>query len=349
MRRGKADNFWSMGIPGPCGPCSEIYYDRGPEYGAAGGPEVDEDRYMEIWNLVFMQYERGPGTDKENYPILGELPAKNIDTGMGLERVAAIMQGVDNLYEIDEVRPILDRAVQLTGKVYGAHSGQVASESHPDDVRLRVVADHVRTALMLIGDGVTPSNEGRGYVLRRIVRRAVRAMRLLGWPGGPVLPELLPVARDCMSPSYPELATDFERISAYAYGEEEAFLTTLRSGTAILDTAIADTKKSRQKQLSGEKAFQLHDTYGFPIDLTLEIAAEAGLGVDAEGFRKLMGRAAHTGQGGRGGAQDRPRRPVLVPDHPGRRPGPPNGWPTRAWRRSLRSLPCSTMPASRRR
>ena len=288
VRRGKADNFWSMGIPGPCGPCSEIYYDRGPEYGAEGGPEADEDRYMEIWNLVFMQYERGPGTDKENYPILGELPAKNIDTGMGLERVAAIMQGVDNLYEIDEVRPILDKAVELTGKVYGAHSGHVASESHPDDVRLRVVADHVRTALMLIGDGVTPSNEGRGYVLRRIVRRAVRAMRLLGWQGGPVLPELLPVARDCMSPSYPELAADFERISAYAYGEEEAFLTTLRSGTAILDTAIGEMKKSRKKKLSGEKAFQLHDTYGFPIDLTLEIAAEAGLGVDQEGFRTLM-------------------------------------------------------------
>ena len=288
VRRGKKDNFWSMGIPGPCGPCSEIYVDRGPEYGKDGGPEVDEDRYLEIWNLVFMQYERGPGTDKENYPILGELPAKNIDTGMGLERVASYLQGVDNLYEIDEVRPILDRAAAMTGKTYGAHSGHVASESHPDDVRLRVIADHVRTSLMLIGDGVTPSNEGRGYVLRRIVRRAVRAMRLLGWQGGPTLPELLPVARDCMAPSYPELAEDFERISAYAYGEEEAFLTTLRSGTTILDTAIAETKKARKKKLSGDKAFQLHDTYGFPIDLTLEIAAEAGLGVDSDGFRKLM-------------------------------------------------------------
>jgi alanyl-tRNA synthetase len=288
VRRGKKDNFWSMGIPGPCGPCSEIYLDRGKEYGQDGGPEVDEDRYMEFWNLVFMQYERGPGTDKENFPILGELPAKNIDTGMGLERMAAILQGVDNLYEIDEVKPILDAAATMTGKAYGAHSGQVASESHPDDVRLRVIADHVRTALMLIGDGVTPGNEGRGYVLRRIVRRAVRAMRLLGWAEGPVLPTLLPVARDCMAPSYPEVAEEYGRISQYAYAEEEAFLTTLRAGTTILDTAIAETKKARRKKLPGDKAFQLHDTYGFPIDLTLEIAAEAGLGVDEPGFRKLM-------------------------------------------------------------
>ncbi|MEQ4301949.1 alanine--tRNA ligase [Plantactinospora sp. B6F1] len=287
VRRGKADNFWSMGIPGPCGPCSEIYYDRGPAYGAEGGPAVDEDRYLEFWNLVFMQFERGPGSDKENFPILGDLPAKNIDTGMGLERMAAILQGVDNLYEIDEVRPILDRAAELTGRRYGAHSGHVASESHPDDVRLRVVADHVRTALMLIGDGVTPGNEGRGYVLRRIMRRAIRAMRLLGWQDR-ALPELLPVARDCMSPSYPELATEFDRISSYAYAEEDAFLSTLRAGTTILDTAIAETRSAGGAKLSGAKAFQLHDTYGFPIDLTLEIAAEQGLSVDQDGFRRLM-------------------------------------------------------------
>lgn len=288
VRRGKKDNYWSMGIPGPAGPCSEIYYDRGPAYGPDGGPEVDEDRFMEFWNLVFMQYEIADVKSKEDFRILHELPAKNIDTGMGLERIASLLQGVDNLYEIDEVKPILDRAAELTGKRYGAQPSHVASQSHPDDVRLRVIADHVRTSLMLIGDGVTPSNEGRGYVLRRIVRRSIRAMRLLGWSGGPVLPELLPVARDCMSPSYPELAEDFGRISEYAYGEEEAFLTTLKSGTTILDTAIADTKKARKKKLPGDKAFQLHDTYGFPIDLTLEIAAEAGLGVDEAGFRKLM-------------------------------------------------------------
>ncbi|MDG4838411.1 alanine--tRNA ligase [Micromonospora sp. WMMD967] len=287
VRRGKADNFWSMGIPGPCGPSSELFYDRGPEYGREGGPAVDEDRYMEFWNLVFMQFERGPGTTKEDYPILGDLPAKNIDTGMGLERMASILQGVDNLYEIDEVRPILARAAELTGKRYGAHSGHVASESHPDDVRLRVIADHVRTALMLIGDGVTPSNEGRGYVLRRIMRRAIRSIRLLGWQDR-ALPELLPVARDCMAPSYPELATDFDRIADYAYAEEEAFLSTLRAGTTILDTAIAETRTAGGSSLSGAKAFQLHDTYGFPIDLTLEIAAEQGLTVDDEGFRRLM-------------------------------------------------------------
>jgi alanyl-tRNA synthetase len=287
VRRGKADNYWSMGIPGPAGPCSELFYDRGPEYGKDGGPEVDEDRFMEYWNLVFMTYEITDVKSKEDFTIVGDLPAKNIDTGMGLERIASILQGVDNLYEIDEVRPILARAAELTGRTYGAHSGHVAGESHPDDVRLRVIADHVRTALMLIGDGVTPANEGRGYVLRRIMRRAIRAMRLLGWQGA-ALPELLPVARDCMAPSYPELATDFGRISTYAYQEEDAFLSTLRAGTTILDTAITETRDKGGKSLSGAQAFQLHDTYGFPIDLTLEIAQEQGLEVDQDGFRRLM-------------------------------------------------------------
>jgi alanyl-tRNA synthetase len=289
VRRGMDDNFWSMGIPGPCGPCSELYYDRGPDYGREGGPEVDEDRYMEFWNLVFMQNERGPnrGGGKSDYEILGELPKKNIDTGMGMERMATLMQGVDNLYEIDQTRPILTRAAELSGKVYGAHSGHAASQSHPDDVRLRVVADHVRSGLMLIGDGVTPGNDGRGYVLRRILRRVVRSMRLLGFED-PSFPELFPVARDCMAPSYPELATDWERISTYAYAEEEAFRHTLRSGTTILDTAVGDLRRSGSTQLSGERAFQLHDTYGFPIDLTLEMAAEQGITVDEVGFRRLM-------------------------------------------------------------
>nr|MDT0656453.1 alanine--tRNA ligase [Micromonospora sp. DSM 115978] len=287
VRRGKKDNFWSMGIPGPAGPCSEMYYDRGPAYGPDGGPEVDEDRYLEFWNLVFMQYEITDVVDKETFKIVGDLPAQNIDTGMGLERIASILQGVDNLYEIDEVRPILDRAAELTGKRYGAGSGQAVHESHPDDVKLRVIADHVRTALMLIGDGVTPSNEGRGYVLRRIMRRAIRSVRLLGWQDR-ALPELLPVARDCMAPSYPELATDFDRIAQYAYAEEDAFLSTLRAGTTILDTAITQARSAGGAALSGERAFQLHDTYGFPIDLTLEIAAEQGLSVDEAGFRRLM-------------------------------------------------------------
>ncbi|GGN83096.1 alanine--tRNA ligase [Actinoplanes lobatus] len=287
VRRGKKDNFWSMGIPGPAGPCSELYYDRGPAYGKEGGPEVDEDRYLEFWNLVFMQHEITDVKSKEEFTIVGDLPKQNIDTGMGLERIASILQGVDNLYEIDEVRPILAKAAELTGREYGKRSGHAASESHPDDVRLRVIADHVRTALMLIGDGVTPTNEGRGYVLRRIMRRAIRSIRLLGWQER-ALPILLPIARDCMSPSYPELATDFERISTYAYAEEDQFLSTLKAGTTILDLAITETRASKKTQLSGDKAFQLHDTYGFPIDLTLEIAQEQGLDVDHEGFRRLM-------------------------------------------------------------
>ena len=289
VRRGMDDNFWSMGVPGPCGPCSELYYDRGPDYGTPGGPEVDEDRYMEFWNLVFMQNERGAATGpgKSDFPVLSELPAKNIDTGMGMERVATLLQGVDNLYEIDETRPILARAAELSGRVYGANSGHAAYESHPDDVRLRVIADHVRSALMLIGDGVIPANDGRGYVLRRILRRAIRSIRLLGYED-PVLPELLPVARDCMAPSYPELATDFERISSYAYAEEEAFLHTLRAGTTMFETAAVAVRDSGGSQLSGAQAFQLHDTYGFPIDLTLEMAAERGIRVDEAGFRRLM-------------------------------------------------------------
>ncbi len=297
VRRGREDNTWDMGIPGPAGTCSELFYDRGAEYGPDGGPAVDEDRYLEYWNLVFMQYERGASTGprKGDYEILGDLPSKNIDTGLGMERIATILQGVDNLYEIDETKPILDLAAQLTGKRYGEHSGHAASQSHPDDVRLRVIADHVRSGLMLIGDGVTPSNEGRGYVLRRILRRAVRAMRLLGY-GDPALPQLLPAARDCMAPSYPELASDFERISTYAYAEEEAFLHTLRSGTSIFDVAVSDARAAGATQLSGEKAFQLHDTYGFPIEITLEMAAEQGISVDEDGFRRLMAEQRRRGK-----------------------------------------------------
>ncbi len=287
VRRGLADNYWHMGVPGPGGPCSEIYVDRGPEYGPDGGPAVDEDRFMEIWNLVFMQSELSEVRTKVDFDIKGDLPKKNIDTGMGLERIASILQGVDNMYEIDEVYPVLDRAADLAGKRYGAQSGQDAHSSHPDDVRLRIVADHVRSALMLIGDGVTPGNEGRGYVLRRMLRRAVRSMRLLG-VDAPCLPELLPVSLERMSKSYPELQRDWGRISAVAYGEEEAFRRTLTAGTTILDTAVARTKASGSDRLRGEDAFALHDTYGFPIDLTLEMAAEQGLSVDEDGFRRLM-------------------------------------------------------------
>jgi alanyl-tRNA synthetase len=279
QRRGMKDNYWSTGQPGPAGPCSEIYYDRGPAYGREGGPEADEDRYIEIWNLVFMQFERGQGTGKDNFEILRELPKKNIDTGMGLERVAFLMQGVENLYEIDQVRPVLDLAAKLSGKTYGA--------SVEDDVRMRVIADHIRSALMLIGDGVTPANDGRGYVLRRLLRRSVRAMRLLGVEA-PTFTELFVASKEAMKSAYPELETDFERILKTAVAEEETFLRTLVAGTVFLDEAIANAKKDGGKQLMGDAAFLLHDTYGFPIDLTLEVAEEAGLTVDRDGFKALM-------------------------------------------------------------
>ncbi|MFJ3144403.1 alanine--tRNA ligase [Streptomyces halstedii] len=279
VARGDEDNFWSMGVPGPCGPCSELYYDRGPAFGPEGGPAVDEDRYMEFWNLVFMQYERGEGAGKSGYPILGELPRRNIDTGMGLERMATLLQGVDNLYETDETRPVLQRAADLAQVRYGADPEA--------DVRLRVVADHVRTALMLLADGTAPGNEGRGYVLRRILRRAVRSMRLLGYED-PVLAELLPVARDRMAPSYPEVAEAFTRIAGQAGAEEDAFRSTLRQGTTVLDTAVARIRADGGRSLPGAQAFLLHDTYGFPIDLTLEMAAEQGVEVDREGFTALM-------------------------------------------------------------
>ena len=279
QKRGMKDNYWSTGQPGPAGPCSEIYYDRGPAYGSEGGPEADENRYIEIWNLVFMQFERGQGTGKDSFEILGELPSKNIDTGMGLERVAFLMQGVDNLYEIDEVRPVLDLAAKLSGRTYGAASD--------DDVRLRVVADHVRSALMLIGDGVTPANDARGYVVRRLLRRAVRAMRLLGVET-PVFKELFTASKNAMKASYPELETDFERILRTAVNEEEAFLRTLNSGLLVLDEEIAKAKSSKASALTGDSVFLLHDTYGFPVDLTFEIAQEAGLEIDRDKFTSLM-------------------------------------------------------------
>ena len=279
QRRGMADNFWSMGVPGPCGPCSEIYFDRGPQYGREGGPIADEDRYLEVWNLVFMQNIRGAGPGKEGYPILGELPAKNIDTGLGLERTAALLQGVENIYEIDTTRHILDRASSISGVKYG--------KATTSDVSLRVIADHARTATMLIGDGVTPGNEGRGYVLRRMMRRTTRNMRLLGSPDHNMV-ELISASIEAMGPQYPELISDRERIVKVAEAEESAFLQTLKSGTLIFDQASAQLKSSGKKELSGDDAFKLHDTYGFPFDLTLEMASEQGLKVDADGFARLM-------------------------------------------------------------
>ncbi|MDJ0362044.1 alanine--tRNA ligase [Rhodococcus sp. H29-C3] len=279
QRRGMADNYWSMGIPGPCGPCSEIYYDRGPEYGVDGGPEVDEDRYIEIWNLVFMQNERGQGISKDDFEILGPLPKQNIDTGMGVERVAFLLQGVDNVYETDLVRPVIAKAEELSGRAYGKY--------HEDDIRFRVIADHARTAALLISDGVNPGNDGRGYVLRRLLRRIVRSARLLGAPDR-TMGQLITVVRDTMAQSYPELVTGFDRILNVSVGEESAFLKTLTSGSKLFDTAAESVKSSGKKTIGGAEAFALHDTYGFPIDLTLEMASEAGLNVDEDGFRSLM-------------------------------------------------------------
>ncbi len=276
---GRDTNYWHTGQPGPAGPCSEIFFDRGPAYGADGGPATDDDRYVEIWNLVFMQYLRGAGTGKSDFEILGDLPKKNIDTGMGLERVAFLKQGVENMYEIDQVRPVLDRAAELSGRRYGA--------DHEDDVRMRIVADHVRSSLMLMSDGVRPSNEGRGYILRRLMRRTVRAMRLMGVDAA-TFGELFPASRDALKAAYPEVSDDFDRISRLAYAEEETFLRTLSGGTTILDVAVGETKAKGGERIAGDTAFLLHDTFGFPIDLTLEMAEENGLTVDREAFDRLM-------------------------------------------------------------
>jgi alanyl-tRNA synthetase len=279
QRRGLKDNYWHMGVPGPGGPCSEIYIDRGPAFGPDGGPVVDEDRFLEIWNLVFQTEELSAVRAKDDFDVLGPLPSKNIDTGMGLERTAYLLQGVANMYEIDEIFPVITRAAELAGTSYGRDA--------QNDVRLRVVGDHVRSALMLMTDGVTPGNEARGYVLRRLLRRSIRSMRLLG-VHDPVLPELLPVSKALMEVSYPEVTSQWERVSQTSYAEEQAFRRTLAAGTQIFDLAAGQAKREHAGVLGGEQAFQLHDTYGFPIDLTLEMAAEAGLEVDQQGFRTLM-------------------------------------------------------------
>lgn len=294
QRMGMKENYWSTGQPGPAGPDSEIFYDRGPAYGKEGGPAADDDRYVEIWNLVFMQYQRGEGIGKDDFEILGDLPKKNIDTGLGVERLAMLLQGVENFYETDQVRPVLDAASKLSGKKYHG-SESLEDEGYEDDVRMRVVADHIRSSLMLIADGVTPSNEGRGYILRRLMRRAIRAMRLLGVTE-PCLPVLFPASCEAMKGAFPYVGEDFERISRIAYAEEKAFLHTIETGTERLEEAVAAAKKDGSNSVSGAEAFALHDTYGFPIDLTLEMAAEAGVKVDEKAFRELMAEQRHRAQ-----------------------------------------------------
>ncbi|MFT0847103.1 alanine--tRNA ligase [Actinomycetaceae bacterium L2_0104] len=274
----REENFWDTGQPGPAGPCAEIHYDRGPAYGPeAVGGTVDPggDRYLEIWNLVFDQYLRGEGSGKD-YPLLGELDQTAIDTGAGLERIAFLLQDKPNMFETDQVFPVIAATEQITGKTYGAGGN--------DDVLMRVIADHIRSSMMLIGDGVRPGNDGRGYVLRRLLRRAVRSVRLLG-VDDVVVPTLITTSKDAMKESYPELETGFDQILQVASAEEEAFRRTLTAGTQIFDLAV---KRADSGVLSGSDAFTLHDTYGFPIDLTLEMAEEKGVTVDEKGFRDLM-------------------------------------------------------------
>ncbi|MCL1922454.1 MAG: alanine--tRNA ligase [Propionibacteriaceae bacterium] len=277
--RGLADNYWHMGVPGPGGPCSEIYIDRGPDYGPEGGPEVDEDRFLEIWNLVFQTEDLAAVRRKDDFDVAAKLPTKNIDTGMGLERTALLLQGVDNMYEIDQVYPVITQVSDLCGQPYGCDPEA--------DIRMRVVADHIRSSLMLMTDGVTPGNEGRGFVLRRLLRRCVRSMRLLS-VHEPVITELLTTSKTLMESSYPEIDDQWARISAAATAEEESFRRTLTSGTQLFDMAVKDLVDAKKTTLPGERAFALHDTYGFPIDLTTEMAAEAGLTVDIDKFTELM-------------------------------------------------------------
>ena len=284
QRLGMADNFWTTGGPGPGGPCTEIFYDRGPAYGKDGGPVADDNRYIEIWDLVFETYQVDDVKSKTDMHIVGDLHRKNIDTGMGLERVAYLLQGKQNIYETDEVFPVIEAAEKLSGRKYGAN--------HDDDVRFRIVADHVRSALMIMSDGVRPSNVGRGYVLRRLLRRTIRSMKMLG-VDDEVMPTLLPASEHVMRLSFPEITETFHDVAEAAYGEEDAFRRTLDKGTDILDVAVSDAKKKSAKDgskavVSGQDAFKLHDTYGFPIELTLEMAREQGVDVDEKGFRSLM-------------------------------------------------------------
>jgi alanyl-tRNA synthetase len=273
VRRGKKDNFWWMGVAGPCGPCSEIYVDRGPKHGREGGPDADEDRYLEIWNLVFMQ---NLCDDQAN--IVGDLPKKNVDTGMGLERMAVVLQDVGSAFETDLVRPILETAEELTGRRYG--------KDDRTDVSLRILAEHGRATTFLIADGVLPSNEGRGYVLRRLLRRIVWHARRLG-----VQKEVSRLAErtiELMGEVYPELVERKALVLQVVAAEEESFDRTLRQGVERFEDEVKRTKARGHTIFPGEAAFLLHDTLGFPFELTLELAREQGLEVDTATFERLM-------------------------------------------------------------
>ena len=272
---GKEDNFWEHGS-GPCGPCSEVYYDRGEKYGC-GRPDCtvgcDCDRYMEIWNDVFTQFDN----DGEGH--YSELEQKNIDTGMGLERLASVVQDVDSIFDVDTIKALRDHVCRLAGKEYG--------KEYKDDVSIRVITDHIRSVTFMISDGIMPSNEGRGYVLRRLLRRACRHGRLLGIHKG-FLPELAENVIEGSKDGYPELEEKREFILKVIAKEEEQFNKTIDQGLGILADMISDMESKGEKTLNGEDAFRLYDTYGFPLDLTKEILEEKELGVDEEGFQACM-------------------------------------------------------------
>ncbi|HET8566191.1 MAG TPA: alanine--tRNA ligase [Solirubrobacterales bacterium] len=274
VRLGREDNFWQAGPTGPCGPCSELYLDRGPEFGAEGErPGDDTDRFLEFWNHVFMSY------DLAEDGSLTELPMKNIDTGMGLDRMAAILQDVPSVFETDHVRPLIDLAEELSGRRYG-EGGAVRRA-------MRIVADHSRGAAFLIADGVVPSNEDRGYILRRIMRRAIQQGRTLGLEA-PWLGRFAARTIELMGDAYPELVAERENIERWVGDEEESFGRTLERGTELLERLIAEAKESETSWIEAAAAFKLHDTFGFPYDLTKELLAEAGLSVDDQGFEELM-------------------------------------------------------------
>ncbi|MDO5441552.1 MAG: alanine--tRNA ligase [Bacillota bacterium] len=276
VRLGKDDNFWEIGT-GPCGPCSEIYFDRGPEYGCGKPdckPGCDCDRYMEFWNHVFTQFDR-----QEDGSYL-ELEHKNIDTGMGLERMACIMQGVDSIYNVDTMQAILQEVARLSGVTY--KQGQAK-----EDVSLRIVTDHIRSVAFMICDGVLPSNEGRGYILRRLLRRAARHGKLLGIKGT-FLAELVEKVFETSGDAYPDLIERKEYIKKIIKIEEDKFAQTLDKGSEILEEYIADAKKTGVQAISGEQCFTLYDTYGFPVELTQEMAEDKGMAIDEEGFKKCM-------------------------------------------------------------
>ena len=276
QRLGMADNYWSMGIPGPCGPSAEVHYDRGPSFGREGGPAADGERYQELWNLVFMQNLRGEGSGKGDYPILGELPARNIDTGLGLDRLAAILQDVDTVCETDLLSPTFALVQEMAGRAYPGRDGS------EDSTSFRVVAEHSRSIAFLIADGVMPSRDGRGYVLRRLMRRAIRHARRLGIDTA--LPELTSSVIGTLGGTWPELTEHSTLIRQVVTAEEESFDRTLRQGSRLLDTAIGRATST----ISGRTAFELHDTYGFPIDLTVDAARSAGLTVDEDAFAELL-------------------------------------------------------------